>query len=553
MDSGGFVVSAEALIRIFVVLLYVPIFGITYFQLFRRLSPTSRRLAFGMLAAQVLVIVLALEIRPASYYEWWLWHLDLEYNIPATLASTQLALVGGVALVTARLARTRPAWQRLYLVAVGLVFLYLARDEFFTLHERILNWKRYYAALGAVVVATTAVVAARSPRTTRIWSICLLAGLAMSAAGSIIIDARPEPCTSLGFLRLDGCLSLYVGEEALEFLGIWLALVAILGQLSDAAPTPQPRVRRALYALPALWILLIILNSLIPHLELRILAQPASVQYESGVHLRGYHIDTRDGASHLRLYASSRRRDFLGVGYSVHLVDQSSGNSIASRNKNVDRQHGIWLFGPDHVPLYLQWMEVIIPPQIPTNRALWVVLTVWRKQGDEFISQRILSSDHQLLGETQVVLGELVLPAVSDNSVAAPVAVFDNGFTLVSVDLPERGRPGEIMTIPFTWRSEVAGDEDHVQFLHLGHAESGEWWIYDQHPLGRRLPTRLWYSGLNDSETWQVPIPADLAPGSYNIFTGLYRARDNERVPVSDAEGRPWVDARVSLGILTLD
>ena len=202
--------------------------------------------------------------------------------------------------------------------------------------------------------------------------------------------------------------------------------------------------------------------------------------------------------------------------------------------------------------LYRQSVDIEIAPGTPVNRALWTVLTHWRRGGPR-IPQAVISSDLQLMNETQVVLGELVLPAVSDNSVATPVAVFDNGFTLESVDLPERGRPGEIMTIPFTWRSEVAGDEDHVQFLHLGHAESGEWWIYDQHPLGRRLPTRLWYSGLEDSETWQVPIPADLAPGRYNIFTGLYRARDNERVPVSDAEGRPWVDARVSLGILTVD
>ena len=46
-----------------------------------------------------------------------------------------------------------------------------------------------------------------------------------------------------------------------------------------------------------------------------------------------------------------------------------------------------------------------------------------------------------------------------------------------------------------------------------------------------------WYSGLADSETWQVPLPADLAPGRYSVFTGLYRARDQERIPASDAKG----------------
>ena len=78
-----------------------------------------------------------------------------------------------------------------------------------------------------------------------------------------------------------------------------------------------------------------------------------------------------------------------------------------------------------------------------------------------------------------------------------------------------------------------------MQFLHFGHEESGTWWVYDQQPLGPRLPTRLWYSGLADSEIWQVPLPADLAPGRYTVFTGLYRTRDQERVPASDAAGNP--------------
>ena len=188
----------------------------------------------------------------------------------------------------------------------------------------------------------------------------------------------------------------------------------------------------------------------------------------------------------------------------------------------------------------------------PDHRALRIVLTLWRKQRGEFMRQEILSSDHRLLDDTQVVLGELVLHAKSAESSMVPLATFDNGFTLGAVDLPEYGRPGEILAIPFAWRSEVAAGEDHIQFLHAGHAESGEWWIYDQQPLGPRLPTRLWYSGLNDSETWQVPLPADMAPGRYDIFTGLYRVRDQQRVPASDAAGNPYLDARVPLGSLMI-
>ena len=402
-------VSAETLTRAFAFSLYV-LSSVSYWRLFPRLSPASRRLASIMLAAQIVVIAVAMEIQPASEFEEWLWDLGKEWNIPTTLASTQLALVGSTALVTAWLARARPAWERLYLVGIGLLFLFLAWDEYFILHERILNWKRIYVAGGVAVATATIAVALRSPR---IWHLYLLVGLAISAVGAIFFELLSPTCGPLGFLRLDGCLRLSFWEELLEFLGIWLTLVAMLGQFSDAVPMPKPRVRRFLYALPALWILLLFVNSLIPRLELRLLAQPASVQFGTGVHLHGYRIDGDTETSALWLYASARQRDYMGfgvrMGYSVHLVDPISGESVASHSEYVNVEQAVWLLTPGYAPIFRHRMEVDIPP--PAAR-LWVALTVWRKKrSGEYVSQEVHSSDHRLLNETQVILGELVIPA----------------------------------------------------------------------------------------------------------------------------------------------
>ena len=556
MSSSELFVSAESLLRIFLVLLYAPVVLISYWKLIPRLSPISKRIATGFLAAQVLVIAISVETRLTSGFEWWLWHLSREWNIPSTLASVQLALVGGAALMTAGLAKARPALQRLYLLGIGLLFLFLARDEYANLHEFIPNWISLYAALGAGVVVITLAVVVRSPRRIRIWHLCLLTGLAMSAAGALVIEQFPrETCGNLGSLPLDGCLYRYNFEEPLEFLGIWLALAAMLGQFSDASPRPPVHVRRLLYVLPALWILLLFQSdAILPTVPFVADAQPAAVEFESDVHLHGFRIEQKnDYKLHLHLYLSPRQWDFNGLGYSIHLVDQTSGASIVRRNQYFNHQLE-FLLAPGYMPVYRQWTALEIPKQTSANRAFWIVLTLWREQDSEYVRQKILASDLQLLDDTQAVLDELVIPTAST---ATPpdvsLARFDNGFTLDAVSLPERAWPGETLTIPFSWHSDIDYQEDYTQFLHFRHEESGAWWVYDQQPLGPRLPTRLWYNGLADSETWQVPLPADLAPGQYKVFTGLYRQNDLERVPASDADGISFLDARVPLGSLTIE
>ena len=312
MDSSGIVVSSQTLVRFVIFLLYAPVGLIAYWKLFPSLSPTSKWLATGLLAAQVLVIVLSPLTRSSPTFEAWLWHLDREGNVPSAVASTQLALVSGVALVAAWLARDRPAWRRLYLVGVGMVFLHLAQDEFYIWHEWIRNWRIHYAALGVVVAVTTAVVAVRSPRRSWKWHGCLLAGLAMSAVGAMTLEVQLLICDRWGFFRFAGCLPVYNFEESLEFLGIWLALVAVLGQFSDVAPTPKRYMRSALCAFPVLWILLLMHKPISASLELWVSAQPAPVEFESGVRLDVYHMN--GGVPSTGLMHLPGRIDFTGVG-----------------------------------------------------------------------------------------------------------------------------------------------------------------------------------------------------------------------------------------------
>ena len=541
------------------VALYAPVSFVGFKWLMPRLTSNCRRLAIGWLLAQLAVIFIALTIEPASGFEARLWAFhsvdanDSEWNIPATLASTQFALVGGIALLTAWRAKAHAAWLRVYFACIGLVFLGFALDEYFVLHESWTGWQIYYSLLGAALAAATRLAAWRSSRATWTWHGCFLAGLAMSAVGAIVFDVYPQTCDGVAFFRFEGCLEFSFQEEALEFLGIWLTLVAMLGHFCAAIPSPSRLTRRLMAALPVFWIALLLLNALLPRLELRFAANRASAEVASGVRLLGYsiHHDARHVSA--RLYARARQADYIGLGYSLHLVDQVSGDSIVGVDAWADRQHGIWLLGPDYAPIYRQTMGLTIPSDAPKDRALSMVLSLWRRGSGGFERETIVAGDAPLLSETQLALGEMVLPIKSSAPATEPLANFQHGFVLESFEMPDAAVAGESLPISFAWRSDVESDEEIIQFLHLGPDESGEWFVHDQPPLGARLPTRLWYTGLRDSQTWTVPLPDDLASGTYGVFTGLYRASDRERLPATDAHGAAWSDARVALGSVEIE
>ena len=210
-----------------------------------------------------------------------------------------------------------------------------------------------------------------------------------------------------------------------------------------------------------------------------------------------------------------------------------------------------WLRGR----VYREYQQLWVPEDVPENRALWFVLAIWEETEEGgFTTLPILYSEDHQISETQVILREFVIP--TEQGISLPENALDhrfsNGFALRGAEIPTNATSGEILTIPMTWETTADGEEDWVQFLHFVHEETGALWNHDQQPLGARLPTRLWYEGMLDSETWQFTLPAELPPGRYAIYTGLYRLSDLARLPVTDADGKPLPDARVPMGSIAI-
>lgn len=551
MGNDTFYMTVETMMRIVLPPSYALVIYIVYRWLMPSMSGAPKRMAQLLLALQLLAVAMSLFVEPNSSFALWLWDVHEEWNFPSTLSSIMLAMVGGLALVGAIAFRPGLKILRAYLFGVFLVFAFLALDEYFVLHEFRISWD-VHKTLGMAVVAGTLIVAALSPRRTWKFHACLLAGLAVAALGEIHVEFYGTLCGDYGWINVGECPhpNMWRLEEYLSLTGMWLMTVGMLGLYSEYS-SAIPRLQPAPYLLPLLWLLLILPFAPSKSSAKQVGGLPADVTFESGAGLHAFRITNRADSVTVRVWLSPAGWDYHGLGYSISLVDQASGEPLVSNNSFANR-HLEFHFAPGFIPVYRQWTRIDYSPEIPTNHAIWVVLTLWREEGDEYRSQKIVRSNLELLNDRQVVLGEFTRRNASTGAARQALAAFENGILLTGADFPDEAIVGETLPMRFDWYNERSGQEDLIQFLHFGHEASGEWWVYDQLPLGQRLPTRLWYRGLAEGALLQAPLPSDLAPGRYVVFTGLYRARDKERIPVTDADGQAWRDARVLLGSVSL-
>ena len=536
-------------------LVYLPACLLCYWLVARRLPPFARRIAALALMAKIPLVLMSLDTPSEGSFWGFVWHYDEEHNLPSTLGYLLLACAGSFGLLSAWTGREREGWQRLFLLALGLLLLFMSFDEYFEAYKnfdmavRTHAWERSYKAIGAVTGLLTLLAALLSLARDRFWLLATLAGLASMALGGLVIDSALPLCGIEGVFAVKTCEKPLAIEEIYEFLGSWLVFAGMLGLHSALSPSPSTRMRRLVYALPLMWLLLIPLNSPVGRLDMHARAIPASARFDGGIDLLGFKIDTTQDAVGLSLYMSARQADYAPLAdFHIALVDQASGAANFRYSAGIDHLHGVWFFGTHYRPVYRQ--PIRFPHRgLPPNRAQWITVGLANQSGLLHIS----ASDLRQLNDKQVILGEFVVHAPAVDAPAAPIAAFDGGFALVNADLPAAASPGDTLEIAMTWHSDSDASEDYTQFLHFFHAESGEQWGHDQPPLGRSLPTRLWYAGMMDTETWRVLAPLNAAPGEYDVYTGLYRPQDISRLRTYDAAGNAYEHARVHLGTVDIE
>lgn len=122
-------------------------------------------------------------------------------------------------------------------------------------------------------------------------------------------------------------------------------------------------------------------------------------------------------------------------------------------------------------------------------------------------------------------------------------------------DEPLTAAPGDTVRLLLEWISLARAEESYTVFVHLIDAENRPLVTLDYTPLGGSTPTHLWIPrwlpGQRMLDPYRLPLPADLAPGTYYIEVGLYEMTGQRRLHMADPLGN-LIGDRLILGPLVV-
>jgi hypothetical protein len=376
----------------------------------RWLTPPRYRLLVVLtvveFALAALYLAQTLEDVPFLY---WFFDLDAERNGIAILATTQLAVVGLLALTNALLIETEKIWRRIYWVALGITFLLIAYDEYAMIHEYIENWEYAYIGVGALLALGGGLNLLRARSPLQPLFLLLLAGLAVMAAGGLAAEYVVMDRSCYGLIEpAETCYRLNALEELFELSGVSLVLVSLLdyARRRMAEHRWQGISRVLSQGLIALALILALRYWALPPLEARFRAERAEVTYLNGdLVLQGYRFtpaSLKPGTKEatLDLYWHTERFVYAEYGVSVHLLTHPEIRSVAQNDVIAQPPQPNWLPGQ----VIKQTIPLELPPDLQPGQEYWLTVTLWQWPWWEENRVEVTSADRELVTSDTVIL-----------------------------------------------------------------------------------------------------------------------------------------------------
>jgi hypothetical protein len=108
--------------------------------------------------------------------------------------------------------------------------------------------------------------------------------------------------------------------------------------------------------------------------------------------------------------------------------------------------------------------------------------------------------------------------------------------------------PGDTVSVTLYWRALRQLDQNLKAFVHLTDADLTQQPAqHDGDPNGGFTPTTRWLPGEMVPDTHHLSLPADLEPGLYRLWAGMYEHETIQNLAIVSSEA-PAADGRVLLG-----
>jgi hypothetical protein len=559
---------------------------LVYFLILKTASPFVRKLITALtITAAGLAALHSLTWLPAIA-PFWRWFLDLnaELALGTMFSSTLLLIVGLSALITGLRAQTLHARQRAYWLLLAVVFIGMSLDEYYHIHETIgsvqdfpltalqhaawLNtfllllgsaWRTLYVTIGLVVVtASVSIYYFGAEREIR-FLLTLLVGIALLASGGLLIDILTWDYFRWSPLLKPVADRFVLFEEFLEMGGAIIVLGAIVsyGQahLSDGAWRSGKRVAAIAGGLWIVWLLTNLWPR--PYLESRLVAEPIQADYfGDSISLAAYRLSkdyvTPGDELTITLYWRANRLppEQPDLKILVRVLSQPAMQIVTRADRTFDVEYQVpleaWLPG---VPVR-QTVRLRFPEDLPVPASYPLMV---RLSSDDAGEIDIAHTDRRLIAPDTLILTDIpALPSGREHPSDVTITLhFEDEVTLEGYTLPEESRPGETLPLTFNWRTEHPTGRHFIQFLHVFNSEGEALVTHDQEPFDGVFPSTDWPPGVEMTDEWALPLPEDLPPGEYDVYTGLYEWPSLERLAVVDDRGNPVENNSIYLGTFT--
>jgi hypothetical protein len=231
-----------------------------------------------------------------------------------------------------------------------------------------------------------------------------------------------------------------------------------------------------------------------------------------------------------------RRRDRLEL--TLHLLDSQDREVWVSSQAlfpQVDTS-GVWPEGITPVPIQVNVPAVASPGSYRIELDVDAPGTLGIGRLPVLSRDQKPISDKQYIGPFKVAPP---MPREVNTGLQEIAASFGDTIRLRSFAFG-RGplQPGQSLKIEMLWQSLAATSRDYTVFIHLLDRQGNIRAQLDTQPFGGNYPTSLWDPGSMFQETYALPLPRNLPPGSYQIQFRLYDYPNLERLSITSAGGK---------------